>query len=196
MGIKDRLKSMVFEDTATPTDEVKVRTGPKVVAEAAPPMTMEDAHNLYEKLFEKTNFAKTNAGQTIQKYADTLASVPDPALRLKLAISQAKAIDKLSDQDIEDAFSTVTDRMAKERGDFDDAMAAFELSEVTEPSKRLEELIEQEEQIRAEQKKLMEKSENGKVQLAKTKAEFENAVNRRTAEIGQEKAAVLAASKG
>jgi polyhydroxyalkanoate synthesis regulator phasin len=195
-----KLKSFFFEDTGP--DEKPKKTSAKAVDQETldkaswgelPAMTLEDAHNLYEQLLEKTKFSSTTAGAEIEKYMTTLASVGDPALRLKLAIGQAKAIDKLTDKDIQDAFSTVHDKLAQERAAFDDSMSAFEKHDVTEPSVRVTEIEKQVNDLVAERNRLEEQVAKAKGMLAQAKAQFENAVNRRTAEIGQEEKAVIAA---
>jgi hypothetical protein len=129
----DGLKSMLFEEdkpkgkvlpasqaakaVATP---VMPTFSPETLAGSSSAAVSTGNNEAYDRLRQATQFEGTRVGQILQKYLAPLKDVPlDTALKMKTAITQAVAIDKITKQEILDTFETLRTQLRGEQNSFE-----------------------------------------------------------------------------
>ena len=165
-------------------------------AAAAPPMS-EEVEHVYQRILARTNFDSTQIAATIHKYLDPLVAVPslDERTRFKTAIVQAKAQEGLTKEKILATFDGLKVALQNEQESFTASAQANKEREITDRQKRVQEATDEiarkQSEIAQLQQRLTEMTTEllgaqGKIQRAES--QFAAAVQRRAAEIDQEKA--------
>lgn len=140
-----------------------------------------ETNEAYDRLLASTQFESTDVGQILQKYLEPLKNVPmDPTIRMKTAIAQATAIDKITQEQIIAAFDRMGISLTNEQSSFETWKRNKE-SLVTELSNRISDL----------QKQINDTSVELSTQQTKLsvgQSKFSVAMQRRRAEIEQQAA--------
>lgn len=157
----------------------------------------EEVQHIYERILAKTNFDATQVAATIHKYLDPLVAIPslDERTRFKTAVIQAKAQEGLTKEKILATFDGLKVALQNEQESFTASAQATKEREITDRQKRVQEttneIARKQSEITQLQQRLAEMTDEllgaqSKIQHAES--QFAIAVQRRTAEIDQEKA--------
>lgn len=164
---------MIQTNTYTPPVTAPVNYGPGLGVSAD--------NEAYDRLSAATAFENTNVGKILQKYLEPLKNVPmDPTIKMKSAIAQAVAIDKISNEQILAAFESLQAQLGEEQ-------ISFENWRSTKQGK----IAELTQQIGDLQKQINEASielSNTQTKLTVGETKFSAAMQRRRAEIEQQAA--------
>jgi predicted nucleic acid-binding Zn-ribbon protein len=165
-------------------------------AMGAPPMS-EEVEHVYQRILAKTNFDSTQIAATIHKYLDPLVAIPslDERTRFKTAVVQAKAQEGLTQEKILATFDGLKVALRNEQESFTASAQTTKEREIADRQKRVQEATDEiarkQSEIAQLQQHLTEMTSEllgaqSKIQRAET--QFAAAVQRRVAEIDQEKA--------
>src|SRR5690606_12264454 len=99
-----------------------------------------DDGKFYTRLTAATDFFASEIGLKVKKYLDALSVIPDETLRLKTAISQAKKLDGVTNEQLSATFFGLQTAKQAEKEKFDKAMAAFTQAEITDRTAKIDEL--------------------------------------------------------
>lgn len=210
MGNKfiDTIKHAIIEDD-DPKPDQKSRPHPVASSGASAPSATdtqailsaqpmsEEVQHIYERILAKTNFDATQVAATIHKYLDPLVAIPslDERTRFKTAVIQAKAQEGLTKEKILATFDGLKVALQNEQESFAASAQATKEREITDRQKRVEEttneIARKQSEIAQLQQRLAEMTSEllgaqSKIQHAES--QFAIAVQRRAAEIDQEKA--------
>jgi chromosome segregation ATPase len=165
-------------------------------AMGVPPMS-EEVEHVYQRILAKTNFDSTQIAATIHKYLDPLVAIPslDERTRFKTAVVQAKAQEGLTQERILATFDGLKVALRNEQESFTASAQTTKEREIADRQKRVQEATDEiarkQSEIAQLQQHLTEMTSEllgaqSKIQRAET--QFAAAVQRRVAEIDQEKA--------
>jgi hypothetical protein len=201
-GFIDSLKHMVFEDEpesakATPTPAPAANL-PKHVATnpAAPvfnhesysPPEVSDNDEIYQRVLAKTAFEQTEVGSTIHKFLDPLDGLPmDAALKFKTAVAQAKAQNGLNEGAILATFDSLKAALDAEQQSFTKKAQQFAAKEITGRQDRINEITSQITTLQQELSQLSTQLVDAQGKAARAHGQFNAAIERRAAEIEQQK---------
>jgi vacuolar-type H+-ATPase subunit I/STV1 len=198
----DTIKHAIIEDD-DPKPDQKSQPHPVASSAASAPSATdtqpmsEEVQHIYERILAKTNFDATQVAATIHKYLDPLVAIPslDERTRFKTAVIQAKAQEGLTKEKILATFDGLKVALRNEQESFTDSAQATKEREITDRQKRVQEttneIARKQSEIAQLQLQLAEMTNEllgaqSKIQHAES--QFALAVQRRTAEIDQEKA--------
>jgi chromosome segregation ATPase len=205
----DGIKHAIIEDD-DPKPDSKSQPQASVIASPAVPtgsiahhsvMSMqpmsEEVEHVYQRIFAKTNFDSTQIASTIHKYLDPLGAISslDDRTRFMTAVVQAKAQEGLTKEKILATFDGLKVALQNEQESFTASAQTTREHEITDRQKRVQEATDEiarkQSEIAQLQQRLSEMTSEllaaqGKIQRAES--QFATAVQRRAAEIDQEKA--------
>ncbi|HKW63139.1 MAG TPA: hypothetical protein VJN89_11380 [Candidatus Acidoferrum sp.] len=161
----------------------------------AQPMS-EEVEHVYQRLLAKTDFDATQVAATIHKYLDPLVAIPslDERTRFKTAVIQAKAQEGLTKEKILATFDGLKVALQNEQESFTTSAQATKEREIIDRQKRVQEttddIARKQSEIAQLQQRLAQMTNEllgaqGRIQHAES--QFAIAVQRRAAEIDQEK---------
>jgi hypothetical protein len=216
-GIFGAIKGLIVEEDATPTT-TKPATPvaatptaaplPSLNLSAAAPLSLNiggmtpvttnatvatsepENDDAYQRLLTRTDFEKTDAGQTIRKYLEQLAPVPETvmpaATKQTTAILQAKA--ELGEVRILGAFDTLKATLSDEQQKFSAKAQQFEQSQIVARQQRITAIQDQITQLQKEMSDTATALSEAQGKAARAQGAFAVAVQRRSNEIDQQKA--------
>jgi hypothetical protein len=212
MSFKDKLSHAIFED-----DDKKKPVHPAPTAAAAatpapatpaftfnqptysvtrPTPAVTDNLDLYNQIFQKTDFDQTTAGQLIQKYSAPLASVvADPTLRTKAAVATAGQEGLTADKVLA-TFDGLLVALQNETQAFNDAVAAQTDHEVTQRQSQITNIQAQIQQLQQQLTQLSTDSVTAQGKISSATNQFAMVASRRKLELEQQKAQYAAMLKG
>lgn len=171
---------------------------------SAQPMS-EEVEHVYQRILAKTNFDSTQIAATIHKYLDPLAAIAslDERTRFKTAVVQAKAQEGLTREKILATFDGLKVALRNEQESFTASAQTTREREIADRQKRVQEATDEiarkQSEIAQLQQRLTEMTSEllgaqSKIQHAES--QFAAAVQRRAAEIDQEKARYVSLLQG
>lgn len=178
---------------ATPAS---VPTGGVAQRETAQAMG-EEVEHVYQRILAKTNFNSTQIAATIHKYLDPLVAIPslDERTRFKTAVVQAKAQEGLTKEKILATFDGLKVALQNEQESFTSSAQATREREISDRQKRVQEagdeIARKQSEIAQLQQRLTEMTNEllgAQTKIQRAESQFAAAVQRRAAEIDQEKA--------
>jgi len=209
--IIDSIKHAIIEDDdpkpdsksqahpqASPASAPTVTTsssGPRPVMSAQP--MSEEVEHVYQRILAKTNFDSTQIAATIHKYLDPLVAIPslDERTRFKTAVVQAKAQEGLTQEKILATFDGLKVALQNEQESFTASAQATREREIADRQKRVQEATDEiarkQREISQLQQRLAEMTSEllgAQSKIQRAESQFAAAVERRVAEIDQEKA--------
>lgn len=201
-GFIDSLKHMVFEDEPesakatpvpapvanVPTHVARVPSAPVFnhPSYAAPEVSDDD--EIYQRVLAKTAFEQTEVGSTIHKFLDPLAGLPmDPALKFKTAVAQAKAQNGLNEGAILATFDSLKAALEAEQESFTKKAQQFAAREITGRQDRINDITSQITTLQQELSQLSTELVDAQGKAARAHGQFNAAIERRAAEIEQQK---------
>jgi hypothetical protein len=201
-GFIDSLKHMVFEDEpesakAVPAPAPAAIIQTPVASALAPaayshsnygPVEVSDNDEVYKRVLAKTAFEETEVGATIHKFLDPLAGLPmDAALKFKTAVAQAKAQNGLTEGEILATFDSLKAALEKEQDSFATKAQQFAGREITGRQDRINEITAQITQLQQELSQLSTELVDAQGKAARAQGQFNAAIERRAAEIEEQK---------
>lgn len=195
------LKSIFFEEA--PKAKEPVASLP-LTDTSAPAMFVPGNDSLYQQLVGATQFEKTAVGQILSKYLAPLATLPLPTeMKLKTAAAQAQSLDGVLPSAIIGAYDELKQALITETANFEREAGEYEKVELTQRQEKMDAI---QADIVALQQKLLDTqqslaSETTELQKAQAihsqmKMQFNMALQRRTAEVEQEKVKTSAIVNG
>lgn len=178
---------------ATPAS---VPTGGVAQQETAQAMG-EEVEHVYQRILAKTNFNSTPIAATIHKYLDPLVAIPslDERTRFKTAVVQAKAQEGLTKEKILATFDGLKVALQNEQESFASSAQATREREISDRQRRVQEasdeIVRKQSEIAQLQQRLTEMTNEllgAQTKIQRAESQFAAAVQRRAAEIDQEKA--------
>jgi len=201
-GFIDSLKHMVFEDEpesakATPAPApaanvpkhvAAVPTAPVFNHESYSPPEVSDNDEIYQRVLAKTAFEQTEVGSTIHKFLDPLDGLPmDAALKFKTAVAQAKAQNGLNESAILATFDSLKAALEAEQQSFTKKAQQFAAREISGRQDRINEITSQITTLQQELSQLSTELVDAQGKAARAHGQFNAAIERRAAEIEQQK---------
>jgi DNA repair exonuclease SbcCD ATPase subunit len=171
---------------------------------SAQPMS-EEVEHVYQRIFAKTNFDSTQIAATIHKYLDPLVAIPslDERTRFKTAVVQAKAQEGLSQEKILATFDGLKVALQNEQESFTASAQATREREIADRQKRVQEATDEiarkQSEIAQLQQRLTEMTSEllgAQSKIQRAESQFAAAVQRRAAELDQEKAKYASLLRG
>lgn len=165
----------------------------------------EEVEHLYQRILAKTNFESTAVSATIHKYLDPLAAIStlDERTRFKTAVIQAKAQEGLTQEKILATFDGLKVALQNEHESFTASAQATRQREVGDRQKHVQEatdaIAQKQKEIAQLQQQLSEMTaelSGAQSKIQRAESQFGMAVQRRAAEIDQEKAKYLGLLQG
>jgi hypothetical protein len=165
----------------------------------------EEAEHLYQRILAKTNFESTAVAATIHKYLDPLAAIPslDERTRFKTAVIQAKAQEGLTQEKILATFDGLKVALQNEHESFTASAQATRQHDVADRQKSVQQatdaIAQKQKEIAQLQQQLSEMTAelaDAQSKIQRAESQFSIAVQRRAAEIEQEKAKYLGLLQG
>src|SRR5580692_1102953 len=187
------------EAAAVVTPPVAVDSAPSQTAYqtmSGQPMSEETEH-CYQRILAKTNFNATQVAATIHKYLDPLSAITalDERTRFKTAVVQAKAQEGLTQEKILATFDGLKVALQNEQESFTASAQATREREIADRQKRVQEATDEiarkQSEIAQLQQHLTEMTGEllgAQSKIQRAESQFAAAVQRRAAEIDQEKA--------
>ena len=209
--IIDSIKHAIIEDD-DPRPDSKSQVHPQASSATAPAATTscsaprptmlaqpmsEEVQHVYQRILAKTNFDSTQIAATIHKYLDPLVAIPslDERTRFKTAVIQAKAQEGLTQEKILATFDGLKVALQNEQESFTASAQATKEREIADRQKRVQEATDEiarkQSEIAELQQQLTEMTGEllgAQSKIQRAESSFAAAVQRRTAEIDQEKA--------
>ena len=209
--IIDSIKHAIIEDD-DPKPDPRSQTHPQASSATAPAATTssssphpvlssqpmsEEIEHVYQRILAKTNFNSTQIAATIHKYLDPLVAIPslDERTRFKTAVVQAKAQEGLTQEKILATFDGLKVALKNERESFSASAQATREREIADRQKRVQEATDEiarkQSEIAQLQQRLTEMTSEllgAQTRIQHAESQFDAAVQRRAAEIDQEKA--------
>lgn len=209
--IIDSIKHAIIEDD-DPKPDSKSQAHPQASAATAPAATTsssgprpdmsaqpmsEEVEHVYQRILAKTNFDSTPIAATIHKYLDPLAAIAslDERTRFKTAVVQAKAQEGLTREKILATFDGLKVALRNEQESFTASAQTTREREIADRQKRVQEATDEiarkQSEIAQLQQRLTEMTSEllgAQSKIQRAESQFAAAVQRRVAEIDQEKA--------
>jgi chromosome segregation ATPase len=207
----DGIKHAIIEDDdpkpdskSQPHAQASLAASPAVATSSVAPHPVmstqpmsEEVEHVYQRILAKTNFDSTQIAATIHKYLDPLGAISslDERTRFTTAVVQAKAQEGLTKEKILATFDGLRVALHNEQESFTASAQTTREREITDRQKRVQEATDEiarkQSEIAQLQQRLSEMTTElldaqGKIQRAES--QFAAAVQRRAAEIDQEKA--------
>ena len=207
----DSIKHAIIEDD-DPKPDSKSQSHPQASSANAPAATTsssgprrdmsaqpisEEVEHVYQRILAKTNFDSTQIAATIHKYLDPLAAIPtlDERTRFKSAVIQAKAQEGLTHEKILATFDGLKVALQNEQESFTASAQSTREREIADRQKRVQETTDEiarkQSEIAQLQQRLTEMTSEllgAQSKIQRAESQFAAAVQRRAAEIDQEKA--------
>lgn len=207
----DTIKHAIIEDDDPKTDSKPVQHSDAVKTEPAAPVPApspspyqpssqamsEEGDHLYQRILAKTNFASTAVAAIIHKYLDPLAAISslDERTRFKTAVIQAKAQEGLTQEKILATFDGLRVALQNEQESFTASAQATRQREIADRQDHVKEttdaIAQKQKEIAQLQQQLASMTAeltHAQDKIQRTESQFAMAVQRRAAEIDQEKA--------
>ena len=206
----DTIKHAIIEDddpktdskSAQHSDAAKTADAPVAVPSPSPyqPSSQamsEEADHLYQRILAKTNFESTAVAAIIHKYLDPLAAISslDERTRFKTAVIQAKAQEGLTQEKILATFDGLKVALQNEQESFTASAQATRQREIADRQDHVKEttdaIAQKQKEIAQLQQQLASMTAeltHAQDKIQRTESQFAMAVQRRAAEIDQEKA--------
>jgi chromosome segregation ATPase len=217
----DTIKHAIIEDddpksdgNATPSAEAPAKAASTAAAAAttssssyalsSQPMSQEVEH-LYQRILAKTNFESTPVAATIHKYLDPMGAIAtlDERTRFKTAVIQAKAQEGLTQEKILATFDGLKVALQNEQESFAASAQATRQREIADRQRHVQEatdaITQKQKEIAQLQQQLSEMTAElagAQSKIQRAESQFGIAVQRRAAEIDQEKAKYLGLLQG
>jgi hypothetical protein len=159
-----------------------------VIPRLTPSHNDVDGSTAYGKLHDETDFDKTDAGRSLKKYLDPLASLSlDEHSKMKAAAAQAQAQDGLTSEKFLATFDTLKRSLLDEQSRFKDFIAARTTKEIDGRQTKIDDF---KKQIEDASQKVIQLTtelaqERGKIDHANS--DFNSAFATRTEELDQQK---------
>lgn len=178
------------------TPAVTTNSGAPRAAVNVLPMS-EEVEHVYQRILAKTNFDSTQVAATIHKYLDPLVAIPslDERTRFKTAAVQAKAQEGLTQEKILATFDGLKVALQNEQESFTASAQTTREREIADRQKRVQEATDEiarkQSEIAQLQQRLTEMTSellSAQSKIQRAESQFAAAVQRRFAEIDQEKA--------
>jgi glucuronate isomerase len=161
------------------------------------PATVTDNPDLYNQIFQKTDFDQTSAGQVLQKYLAPLANIPmDQSQKFKVALAQATAQEGLTADKVIATFDGLLVALQNETSAFSDAVAGQTDHEVTQRQNQIANIQAQIQQLQQQLTQLSTDSVTAQSKISVATNQFSMASSRRKLELEQQKAQYAAMLKG
>ena len=217
--IIDSIKHAIIEDD-DPKPDLKSQVHPQASSAAAPAATTsssaprpvlggqpmsEEVEHVYQRIRAKTNFDSTQIAAVIHKYLDPLVAIPslDERTRFKTAVVQAKAQEGLTQEKILATFDGLKVALQNEQESFTASAQATKEREIADRQKRVQEATDEiarkQSEIAELQQQLAEMTGEllgAQSKIQRAESSFAAAVQRRAAEIDQEKAKYASLLRG
>jgi len=157
----------------------------------------EEVERVYQRILAKTSFDSTQIAATIHKYLDPLAAIPslDERTRFKTAVIQAKAQEGLTPAKILATFDGLKVALQNEQESFTASAQATKEREIADRQKEVQgisdEIARKQSEIAQLQQRLTQMTSEllgAQTKIQRAESQFVAAVQRRAAEIDQEKA--------
>ena len=157
----------------------------------------EEVERVYQRILAKTSFDSTQIAATIHKYLDPLVAIPslDERTRFKTAVVQAKAQEGLTREKILATFDGLKVALQNEQESFTASAQVTREREIADRQKRVQEATDEiarkQSEIAQLQQRLTEMTSEllgAQSKIQRAESQFATAVQRRAAEIDQEKA--------
>lgn len=201
----DSIKHAIIEDDDPKPDsksQASSVVAPAVSSSAPHPIAStqpmnEEVEHVYQRILAKTNFDSTQIAGTIHKYLDPLVAIPslDERTRFKTAVIQAKAQEGLTHEKILATFDGLKVALQNEQESFTASAQSTREREIADRQKRVQdatdEIARKQSEIAQLQQRLTEMTSEllgAQSKIQRAESQFAAAVQRRAAEIDQEKA--------
>lgn len=188
-----KLRNLVFEEEKqTPVkQDIKPQQDTPRPSLVTTPTVVEPSSNTsaYDLLLTKTDFNTTDAGKTLKKYLDTLVGIAlDERVKTQTAMAQAKALDGLTPSKVLGTFDSITNQINTEVNNFKTFSDRKTAQEIDARKQQIEDTQKQITELQNKQIQLTTDMANAQMKIDHAKADFQNAVAKRTAEINDQRA--------
>lgn len=202
----DSIKHAIIEDDDPKPDsksQASPASAPAVTTSSSAPHSImsaqpmsEEVEHVYQRILAKTNFDATQIAATIHKYLDPLVAIPslDERTRFKTAVIQAKAQEGLTHEKILATFDGLKVALQNEQESFTASAQSTREREIADRQKRVQEATDEiarkQSEIAQLQQRLTEMTSEllgAQSKIQRAESQFAAAVQRRAAEIDQEK---------
>lgn len=203
-SVGKKIKDIAMDEDPEPNKPVKpasVSTAPTTIpsystgytpAAAMSPFAVPDLsapidESMYQRILAKTNFDSTPTGKIVHRYFDALPDTLDMANKIKIAVSQASSIDKVTAVQVLETFDNLQKSLQSESNDFKNALEIQNHNEVTSKQEAVAKLQQQLNDISTQMSQLSSEIIASQSKISTIQSQFEGALVRRTREIDQQK---------
>jgi hypothetical protein len=191
--LKDWAKLVWEPDDKTPPPPLQAHMQQQqvnpVVAALSPALggTSAAPNPAYDTLLAHTSFESTDVGKVYSAYYNKLARITDEHQRRATALDLASVDQKA----ISNAFVRLNEQLRTEEEHFDQSFTARQQQDVADPTKQVDDLAKQIEALQQQKAQLEARIQPALDRLKSVKAQFEQAMERRTRELAEQRAAFI-----